>query len=634
MKNVILGTAGHIDHGKTSLIKALTGVDTDRLAEEKRRGISIDLGFTRLKLEGGATVGVVDVPGHEKFVKNMLAGATGIDILLLVIAADDGVMPQTKEHLAIAEILGIKRGMVALTKADLVEPAWLKMVASDIKTLLEGGNFKGSPIIPVSSITGQGLPELLREIESAAAQVKEKDSSGAARLPIDRVFTIKGAGTVVTGTLWSGRIRPEDQLMVEPAGSSVRVRGVSVHDEQVKEALAGQRVAVNLSGIDLDELKRGDVLASPGFLSETLIFDAKFRLLASEKKPLKTGGRVRVYHGTKEVLARVRLFSSGELGADENGYVRFELEESLSLRLGDRYIVRRYSPVMTIGGGTVLDVNPKYSKRSKESLLSRLKIIDSGDEKEILKLLMSEAKTTFSLSKLARGYDFSKGFLSGILSSSEKEKEVVRLQGDKEDRYMTAAVFSGAKERIKKALTHYHGQNPLSEGMKKDLLRAEALSGFDQKEADALLAKLKGEGMIEVKGDVVSDADFMGGSNETGLAGAEELFVLIESGGFSPPTLAEIEGRGEFSPSELKEYLRMLTSSGRVARIKHDLFYESGFLAKIEEGLLSYLREKGRINPADFRELFGLSRKYILPLLEYFDAKKLTKRVGNDRVLR
>lgn len=636
MKNAIIGTAGHIDHGKTTLIKALTGVDTDRLAEEKRRGISIDLGFARLKLPNGTTVGVVDVPGHERFVKNMLAGATGIDILLLVIAADDGVMPQTKEHLLIADILKVKRAVVALTKADLVDSAWLKIVMEDISALLKETAYAEAAIIPVSPVTGLGLSELKVELERALSQIEERDSSGLPRLPIDRVFTVKGAGTVVTGTLWSGRIALEDQLRLFPLGLSVRVRGLNVHDSPVKEALAGQRVAVNLAGVDIDQLSRGDTLAAPDYLKETLLFDGKFYLLNGVIKPIKTGTRVRLHHGTKEVLARIRLLSGTELSLGASGFVRFELESPLVLKGGDRYIVRRYSPAITIGGGSVLDAHPKIKRGAKELILSRLAVIDSGDLRAAVSLTLSLAKAPLTRLQIASELDIDpSGPGSPYLSLFEGGSAAVRAIGEKgELLYMASSLFDEVREKVATSLAAFHQKNPLSEGIKKEVLRAEAMPAFDQKRADAFLASLKEEGLIDLLGDLVSRAGFVSASNSSGGGRANEVLGLIEGGAFSPPTLAELKELSGLAEAELKEYLRILTLSGKLARIKHDLFYEMGALTRIEATLVAHLKEHGRINPADFRELFGVSRKYILPLLEYFDAKKITRRVDGDRVLR
>jgi selenocysteine-specific elongation factor len=376
-QSLVLGTAGHIDHGKSTLVKALTGTDPDRLAEEQRRGITIELGFARLDLPSGRTLGIVDVPGHERFVRQMVAGATGIDMVLLVVAADDGVMPQTREHLAVVDLLGIGRGVVAITKADLADADWLALVADEVRGLLAETPLADAPIVPVSARTGEGLPALLEALDEVAGGTTSRRLGAAARLPVDRVFTIGGAGTVVTGTLWSGRVKRDDQLEVLPGGVVARVRSVQVHGEPVDEAVAGQRVAVNVAGVEREDIERGDVLAAPGSLTVTDRFDARFVYLGGlDGKPFASGARVHVHHGTREVLGRVLLMDEAEeIAAGESAWAQVRLEEPLAPRYEDRFIVRSYSPVYTIGGGVVLDVMPPRRTRltqPERELLSAL----------------------------------------------------------------------------------------------------------------------------------------------------------------------------------------------------------------------------------------------------------------------
>jgi selenocysteine-specific elongation factor len=357
-KQLILGTAGHIDHGKTTLIKALTGIDTDRLEEEKKRGISIELGFANLTLPSGRHLGIVDVPGHEKFVKNMVAGATGIDIVLLVIAADDSVMPQTIEHLAIVDLLGIKHGVVALTKSDLVDEDWLPLVEDEIRAVLQKTALKDAAVIPVSGKTGMGLTELKDAIDEIAQQIVFNEDRLPFRLPVDRVFTMQGAGTVVTGTLWSGKIKLDDKVLIFPSGKEARVRNVQVHGEKSETAIAGQRVALNLVGPSKDDLNRGDVVLAPGYLSPTYMLDAQFRLLENAPRDIKNRSRVRIHHGTSEVLGRIVLTDRDVLNRGETAFVQFRLEKPLVVKYGDNYVVRSYSPIQTIGGGGILDSHP------------------------------------------------------------------------------------------------------------------------------------------------------------------------------------------------------------------------------------------------------------------------------------
>jgi selenocysteine-specific elongation factor len=367
--SLVLGTAGHIDHGKSSLIKALTGTDPDRLKEEKDRGITIELGFARLELPSGRSMGVVDVPGHEKFVRQMVAGATGVDVVLLVVAADDGVMPQTREHLAIIDLLGVERGVVALTKSDLVDPGWVGLVRADVEQLLRGTSIEGAPIVAVSSKTGAGLPELLATLDELAVDTPSKHADLPMRLPVDRVFTISGAGTVVTGTMWSGSAEKDDPIEIYPAGVEGRVRGVQVHGAAVERALAGQRVAMNIAGVERDQIARGDIIAAPGTLTVTDRFDARFTYLGlpGDDRAFESGARVHVHHGTREVLGRVLLMDANELKPGESGLAQVRLEEALAPRYDDRFVVRSYSPVYTIGGG----VAPQASRARAAGRASR-----------------------------------------------------------------------------------------------------------------------------------------------------------------------------------------------------------------------------------------------------------------------
>ncbi len=391
MPSLVLGTAGHIDHGKSSLIKALTGTDPDRLKEEQSRGITIELGFARLELPSGRSMGVVDVPGHEKFVRQMVAGATGVDVVLLVVAADDGVMPQTREHLAIIDLLGVERGVVALTKSDLVDSEWVELVRADIEQLLAGTSIEGAPIVAVSSKTGAGLSELLAVLDDVAVDAPSKHAELPLRLPVDRVFTIAGAGTVVTGTMWSGSATKDDPVEVYPSGVEARVRGVQVHSEHVERAHAGQRVAMNIAGVEREQISRGDIIAAPGTLTVTDRFDARFTYLGipGDDKPFESGTRVHVHHGTREVLGRVLLIERESLAVGESSLAQVRLEAPLAPRYEDRFIVRSYSPVFTVGGGMVLDALPPR------------RTVLKPHERELLEALLAHDLSSASVGLLA-----------------------------------------------------------------------------------------------------------------------------------------------------------------------------------------------------------------------------------------
>lgn len=403
---MIIGTAGHIDHGKTVLIKALTGVDTDRLSEEKERGISIDLGFAEFKLPSGRVAGVVDVPGHEAFIKNMLAGATGFDLVLLVVAADDGVMPQTKEHLAIIDTLGVRRGVVAITKTDLVDEDMVGLVEEDVRDLLKGTALEVSPVVEVSAVTGRGIQELLEILDKESAEVAPREVSRRWRLPIDRVFTLKGVGTVITGTLWSGVIKPEDNAVILPGGKQVRVRSVQVHNKTVPEARAGNRVAVNLPGVERAALSRGDWLASIGFLRPTGMFDADLTLLKGAPAPLKNWARIRVHHGTAEVMARLVLLDRDVLQPGGRIPVELRLEKPLVVKSGDRFIVRSYSPMLTIGGGVVLESHARRRRRYDKATMELLTAIEERNTAKALELMLAAERCPVSTESLAELAEF------------------------------------------------------------------------------------------------------------------------------------------------------------------------------------------------------------------------------------
>jgi len=635
LKNIIIGTAGHIDHGKTTLIKALTGADTDRLIEEKKRGISIDLGFAQFKLPSGNIAGVVDVPGHERFVKNMLAGATGMDLVLLVVAADDGVMPQTREHLSIANILGVKRGVVALTKADLVDKDWLDLVTDDIKETLKGTHFEEAPIIPVSAIKGFGLKELIEEIDKVAKEVSEKDLRVPYRLPVDRVFTLKGVGTVVTGTLWSGKISVDEQVSILPEKLNARVRSLQVHDEPVETAYAGQRVAVNLVGADRGNIKRGDIVLPPGYLEPTYMFDARLHLLSDVSKPLKNRTRVRIYHATHEVLGRVILLNGKELNPGESDFVQIRLEAPIVPKYGDKYVIRQYSPMHTIGGGEIIDGHPCKHKRFRPDVIFRLEVLEKGEPLEIVSLIFKESfDAPITKSDIISHYELSDEQLNTILKLLAERNEILSVR-TREDNFF---IYGKGYEELKKSaldyLKKYHEENPLSLGAKKDVVRAQTMSHLSLKQADVVFTELSAFGFIVLDGDTVRHSKVSTELDKTQKEKLKNVLSALQKGKFAPPTLSELESISGIPADELKEYLRILTSKGDVTRIKHDLFYCDDAIVEAKNRLVDFLEKNGKMSPVEFKDLLGVTRKYALPLLEYFDSQKTTRRSGSDRVLR
>ncbi|HDP70536.1 MAG TPA: selenocysteine-specific translation elongation factor [Actinobacteria bacterium] len=637
MKNIIIGTAGHIDHGKTTLIKALTSTDTDRLIEEKERGISIDLGFAQFKLPSGNRVGIVDVPGHERFVKNMLAGATGMDLVLLVVAADDGVMPQTKEHLAIANLLGVEKAVVVVTKVDLVEKSWLELVIDDIKGMLKGTSFESSPIISVSSVKGIGFKELIEEIDTVAKEVTEKDLQAPYRLPVDRVFTLKGIGTVVTGTLWSGKISVEEQVVILPKGIDARVRSLQVHDESVETAYAGQRVAINLAGINLEDVKRGDVMLPPNYLKPTYMFDARLHLLPDAPKSLKNRARVRIYHATHEILGRVILLNKEELNPGESDFVQFRLEAPIIPKYGDRYVVRRYSPMLTIGGGKIIDGHPHKHKRFKPEVISRLKILEGGKSEEIVRIIFKEFfDSLITKEDIVTHYELPDDKLNAIFKSLVEKGEVLSVGATEteSDFYLHKEGYENLKKAILDYLERYHKENPLSPGAKKDVMRAQIMSHLSSRQTDALLAKLNTSKFIVLEGDVIRHAKAKTQLSREQRDKLERILAILKEGMFAPLTLNELEDKVDISADELREYLRKLTLKGDITRVRYDLFYHTGAFTEAKTKLVDFLEKNEKISPVEFKDLLGVTRKYALPLLEYFDSQKITRRVGSDRVLR
>ncbi|MDP2210842.1 MAG: selenocysteine-specific translation elongation factor, partial [Candidatus Aquicultor sp.] len=499
MKPLILGTAGHIDHGKTTLVKALTGIDTDRLEEEKKRGISIELGFAQFELPSGQKLAIVDVPGHERFVKNMLAGATGIDIVLLVVAADDSVMPQTEEHLAIVDLLGIKEGVIALTKADLVDEDWLPLVEEEIRGVISKTSLKDAPIVPVSGKTGMGLERLKEVIDGIARNILPRKDKAPFRLPVDRVFTMSGAGTVVTGTLWSGEIHPDDKVHVYPADKEARVRNVQVHGSKEGTAIAGQRVALNLVGLEKDDIERGDVVLAPGFLTPSFMLDGQFKLLESAPKELKNRTRVRVHHGTSEVLGRIVLTDREVLKPGETAFVQLRLEQPVIPKYNDNFVIRSYSPVQTIGGGRILDSHPvKFRLAQKDDFTHRCEIFLIGESVDVIRLYLAEAAGFMTEKQLWVRSELDEESVREGLGALKGSGEVSVLTIDKSDNYILKDKFDAHIKAFEGFLNDNFKKNPLNPWMSKQLVRSQLFDWMSDKEFDAFVAAAMASGKVVV----------------------------------------------------------------------------------------------------------------------------------------
>jgi len=632
MKQIVLGTAGHIDHGKTSLIKALTGIDTDRLKEEKERGITIELGFAHLQLPCGELLGIVDVPGHEKFVKNMVAGATGIDLVALVIAADEGVMPQTREHLEICELLKIKHGIVVLTKIDMVEPDWLDLVREDVIEYLSETFLAHAPIVEVSSVTAEGFDELMQVLDKLVEEIPEKEVSHLFRLPIDRVFTIKGFGTVVTGTTVSGQIRTGDEATIYPQAIQTKIRGIQVHNKDVKEVRAGQRTAVNLQGVERATIRRGNILATKDSLRPTYMVDILLHLLPSASRNLKNRAKVRFHTGTSEIISTVILLDRDELERGQTCFAQIRLDEPTTVLRNDRYVLRSYSPVRTIGGGEILNALPKKKKRFSKTTLSEMELLHKGDLKEIVELFVSSARFQ-GLEEADLSFLTNTGNkrLSETLNVLKAQRRLIEY--DKERRLLIHAGFlEKAREEIIKTTGRYHEDFPLKVGFLKEELRSRTTGANNTKLFNYLVNQLTQEGIIVQEKELVrlkGHRITLGEDQVKARAKMEEAYL---KSGLQPPYFKDL--REEFSGNTGSDVLELLLKEGALVKIKEDLYFHRRAIQDLEQRLIDFLKKNGEIATPQFKDLSNVSRKYAIPLIEYFDRTQLTVRVGDNRVLR
>ncbi len=634
MQHFVLGTAGHVDHGKTSLIKALTGIDTDRLKEEKERGITIELGFASLQFPSGHTLGIVDVPGHEKFIKHMVAGAAGIDLVLMVIAADEGVMPQTKEHLQICSLLGIKTGLIALTKIDLVEDDWLELVRSEIADYLKNTFLAGAPIIPVSAVKETGIRELLTELDKTVIRLKQKSDDGIFRLPVDRIFTMKGFGTVVTGTLISDKIQVGEEIQILPENISARIRGIQVHNSPVEEAFSGQRTAINLQGVEKSTLARGNVLVRPQTVWPTQRLDVFFEYLPSNTRKLKNRALARLHTGTTEIMTRIVLLDADELSPGEETFAQLILADEDVVVAGDHFVLRSYSPVTTIGGGLILDPLPGKHKRKTKKTLDDLQILQNGALPEKISVLLERAGFGgMTIRALAFRLGINVKKIREALEKLFSGRKAVQLGGD-ETTALSIHLYSQLEELLIKSLADYHKKNPLQEGMPKEELKAALSSTVSAKLFNMALVSL---GKNE---KVVSDKDNIRlASHQVLLAGEEDsLRQSISStyarAGLTPPSLSDVLSSLKDSKVNAQNIIKLMIKEGELVKINEDLCFARTALDKLRENYKTQLIRDGQATPATFKELTGLSRKYIIPLMEYFDMNKLTVRVGDHRILR
>lgn len=635
MKNVIIGTAGHIDHGKTTLIKALTGRDTDRLKEEKERGISINLGFTYFDLPSGKRAGIIDVPGHERFIKNMLAGISGIDVVLLVIAADEGVMPQTREHLNILKLLQVKKGIIALTKTDMVDKEWLDMITEQVEQEIEDTFLDHAPIIPVSSVTGMGLKELIEAIDKLTETVEDRDTVSNFRLPIDRVFTVAGFGTVVTGTLISGSIKEGDKVEIYPAKLESRIRSIQVHEKGVNEAHAGQRVAVNIAGIKVDEISRGDVVAKADTMEPTMMVDARLEMLEDATMTVDNRDRLRLYHGTAEVMCRVVLLDREELKPGESTFVQLRLEEEIVCQKGDRFVIRFYSPMLTIAGGTILDPNPPKRKRFKEDVIEELSIKEKGDPEDIVEQYLLQNSEKFlekkQIIKQLGNMDIES--FDNIIDSL-KNKGLIEEFKLSEEFYIAHKKFLNVVgEELNKILTQFHTKNPLKSGMSKEEIKSRLFEGVKPKISDAIFNFYEKEGYIKVESQFLSKMDFKVAFTEVQSKIRDMLLSKLGSNKYNPPKLIDILNEVKYDKNQVQMVYNALIDMGYLIRLEEDITFVQEAYNEAISLVKDYISKNGNIQLGQFRDLLGTSRKYAMALLDNFDQMKITKRVEDKRIL-
>lgn len=628
MKHIVVGTAGHIDHGKTSLIKALTGRATDTLDEEIKRGISINLGFTYFNLPSGKNVGIVDVPGHEKFIKNMLAGASGLDMVLLVIAADEGMMPQTIEHIDILSYLNIKKGLVVMTKCDMVDDEMIELAEDDIREGLVGTFLEGSDILRVDSLSKRGIAELIQKIDEMSEEVEEKNNNLPARLNIDRVFSIKGFGTVVTGTIIEGQIKLNDELEIYPRGKKAIVRNIQVHGNNEEEAFAGQRTAINLANIKVNDIERGDILAAPDSLLESMMIDVKIKLLKHEGCKIENWDRLKLYHGTREILCRAVPLEKEVMKAGDEGFVQLRLEEKIVCKKQDPFVIRTYSPMDTIGGGVIIDVSKEKHSINKHigEVIEELKIKESGDEKSILEVFLKNNSSTYpKISDMMSYVSLSKEKIEEILSQLKADGKIVEIN----NRIIHIDYFDFLEGKLMRILEKYHKSNPLKIGMLKQEAGTKVDSSFKAKDIDAFLALVVEDDRIKIINNLISLKEFEVKLSDEQKKMKSQLESKLDSMGYNDISTIDDICDGNKAKKEVLDSM-----IGTEVQLLDDEYIISTKLYEEAKGkMIDFIKKNGEMSLAEFRDMMDSSRKICMIILESFDKQKITKRVENKRVL-
>ncbi|MGD2151953.1 MAG: selenocysteine-specific translation elongation factor [Gemmatimonadales bacterium] len=630
MKSVILGTAGHVDHGKTALVEALTGTNTDRWEEERQRGITIDIGFAGLETgDAGLEVSVVDVPGHEDFVKNMLAGASGVDLLLLVVAADEGPMPQTREHLWIARLLGVERGVAAISKADLVDPEWRDLVRESVREELERVlGVSDWPVLPVSAVTGEGLAELGAAILDGARSTRARSDDDLFRMPVDRSFTVRGVGTVVTGTVWSGTVGVGAEIRCLPGEQAARIRGIQMHGRDCAVARAGQRAALALAGLDRAHVGRGDTLVGDSVWRETRYLDGKLQLVPDSPWTLKHWQRVRLHLGTAETMARVVLYGRERLEPGDSALAQLRLEGPVVARAGDRFVIRFYSPVTTIGGGIVLDPWARRRGRLAKSALAELGALAAAQGKQRLSLAISASDQGSAADELAVRVGQSPSTIDQQLRRLEADGVARRLR----DRWVGEQLIDAVRRSLLDLLAAGHARDAGARGLSLESLRSAA--GHPADLVDAALADLERQGRLRIQGSLAALAGHVPELDVAQRATADAAERLIKQAGLAPPTVKELAAQLGVRADELLQCLKFLAEQGGLVAVTADLYLNPAALSEAKERVRTVLGRGGAASPSQLREVLGVSRKYLIPLLEYLDGSGFTRRTPEGRVLR
>ncbi|HLH31243.1 MAG TPA: selenocysteine-specific translation elongation factor [Terriglobia bacterium] len=633
MPHIIVGTAGHIDHGKTALVKALTGIDADRLKEEKQRGITIDIGFAHLALDSNTTLGFIDVPGHERFIKNMLAGVGGIDLVMLVIAADESVMPQTREHLDICSLLHIRQGFTVLTKIDKVDPDIADLAEVEVREFLKGSFLESSPIVRVSSTTRQGIPELIETLRNFVSKTGPRDADEVFRLPIDRCFTMKGFGTVVTGTLVAGRVQKDEEVEILPVQRITRVRGVQVHGHTAGEAVAGQRTALNVQGVEVSDVQRGMVLTVPHLFAPSSMFDCRIELLRSAPGPIELRKRVRFHIGTAEVMAHVVLLGQEHLEPGGSAFAQIRLEQPAFALPGDRFIIRQYSPMVTIGGGEVLDSQPEKHKPSDQRVVEKLKIFAGGKIDEAIATVVEEgALHGIELEKLAARRGMSPARMKERLHGLAKSGRLLILS-ENPIFVVSSAAFKAAANTAAAAIKKFHQTNPLVQGISREELKSRAFGDISPNVFQALLDKLVAEKKISVTLEVISEF-----GRKVNLKADEErmraqLLERFRSLGLQLSSADEVIDYLKLDRTTARKIVQLMLKENALVKINETMVIDRECLDKLVGQLRALKSSNPKLGVSEFKDLTGVSRKYAIPLLEYLDRQRVTRRVGDERTI-